>query len=565
MTDQSSEQRARKACTLCRQRKRKCNGEKPCAACKKWREECIYVPRRHHSITHKAKRTEETQRGQCFNSSSKANQDTRPEKYPTVLANDGISTCRESSLPGDFQLRSLEANIPAVFVKLLGLNMEATALALPSRLQCYAWNLGFQSSNIFVPELVGITDLLTVVEMRERTLVFFAEVHPVYNFMDQESLSSAITQRWSSPTSTSNSADSVLCGVAVLAGLFCGLSGDTETRLSQMARIALEISCNTDNPTVDDVTAWLLRVIYLRMTSSPHTTWMACCTLMHMVEATKMHFDSPQDSILAESLEDCQPDRRRRIYCISQLFNLWVSADCGKSKVNLRGSSTQLPVSVWTPDQVALWSMSDFLDPDCPRDFTELENGLSSLRSIECSHSMLELLRCNIALCIFRRIRSLGRNMSDTCVEHLLSLADRALQSAIALIERRSPWWHIANIPFQLICVFLVIDSRHSFSRLPVALDVLRRVADTYKTKITQESNQVATRLVDLKRRQRLEDVTILESALSTADGSSLNFNIDRFAGSPGPLDPNNPLYFNFGIEQGNLTAYDLSQMFLPG
>lgn len=59
---------------------------------------------------------------------------------------------------------------------------------------------------------------------------------------------------------------------------------------------------------------------------------------------------------------------------------------------------------------------------------------------------MLELLRYNIGLCIFPRIRSLRCNLNDTSIGRIL---DPGFQAATALIDRRLPWWHISNIPFQ--------------------------------------------------------------------------------------------------------------------
>jgi hypothetical protein len=449
---------------------------------------------------------------------------------------------------------------------MLGLNMDASSTP---RLQCYAWNLGSQSESSWPSKQLSITEIVTLSEMREFALVYFAEVQPVYNFLDQESLNSAITQRWSdgvSALTSSSSSDAVLCGIAAIAGLFRGINSPLDAQLVQTTRIALEKSCNIDVPTVDDVVAWLLRVIYLRMTSSPHVTWMACCTLMHMVEATKLHFDSSKDSILAESQEDRRPDQRRRIYHIAQLFNHWVSLDCGKSKVDLRGATTALPESVWTPGQLALYRMSEFLDPDIPRDYIELVNGQTALTAIECSHPMLELLRCNIALCIFRRIRSLGHNMTDAATNQVLMLADRSLQSAMALVERRTPWWHIANIPFQLICVFLVIDNLASLARIQDALNVLFHVANVYKTKTTQESCQLARKLVVLKRCQRLEEITFLDSSLSIFNEPTMaGSTVDRTEGSSWVVDNSNLSTFDLDISQTSLDAFDLSQMFLPG
>ena len=91
--------------------------------------------------------------------------------------------------------------------------------------------------------------------------------------------------------------DSLLLGVAALGCLFGHWPVAIETQLVHSARIALEY-CQLPAPQIGNIVGWLLRVIDLRLTSSPHATWMASCTLMHLIETTKLHFGSSTDSIL---------------------------------------------------------------------------------------------------------------------------------------------------------------------------------------------------------------------------------------------------------------------------
>lgn len=553
--------RARNACVLCRERKRKCNGEKPCSTCERFQDECTYINSRHRRRGSRRVATKPL--------------DTRDHSASRIS---DCSTGNMTERPGSHseKIRNLEANTPVAFFKLLGSHRDVPTASLP-QWQCHAWNLDLPVQVPQGSEPLAITDIISLEEMRERALIFFAEIHPVYNFLDQQDISSSITKRWlehaessrieetnSTSSPTSNGAiDSVLCGIAALAGLFRGIRGPVEARLIQSARISLERTFNSDIPTVNDVTAWLLRVIYLRLAGSPHATWMACCTLMHMVETVGLHFDSTMDSMLVEPRGDFENDRCRRIYCISQLFNMWVSLDCGKTRINLRGASYSLPISVWTPDQLALWRASEFLNPDIPRDQCELEKELSDLQSVACSHSMLELMRCNIALCIFRRIRSLGCNASEASISHLLSLTDSGLQAATVLIDRQSPWWHIANIPFQVLCMCLVIDNRASLSRVQTALAILKRVYTNYNTRKTGASYELACRLANVKRRQRLEELTLLNNALSSYDQNNEDPVSESLGSRFEPSDFGEFQYFDMGFNNGVDGVYDLSNMFL--
>ena len=295
--------RSKTAGSSCRERKRKCNGDLPCSYCVRNQHECSYdaQPRR-----------------------------GRRARNPTIPAS-------EPWTEGPTQLQLLEANSPAVFVQRLASN-SSTALPMALGLPCYAWNLGFGPELMFLPNVGDLTEILTVADMRHLATAFFSEISPVYDFLDRPAVEEAITRRWihSIPY---DAVDSLLLGIAALGCLFSPTQArgtELERHLVYSGRVTLEYSSQLLSPDVDHVVGWLQRVIYLRLTSTPHATWMASCILMHMVETTKLHFNSESDSILALSLSaaTCPPERRRKIYHVAQLFNTWVSLDCGKSPVD---------------------------------------------------------------------------------------------------------------------------------------------------------------------------------------------------------------------------------------
>ncbi|KAI9928240.1 hypothetical protein ASPWEDRAFT_182166 [Aspergillus wentii DTO 134E9] len=490
----SDRQRSRKACISCRERKRKCDGGLPCTYCLRNEHECAYEHTR---------RKKKMQRYL----------DRKPQLQTSPTDGEGTSPKPGMAVEpkNQSQLRLLEANSPAVFVRRLGLKMNP---AVAPRLNCYAWNLGSHKEIACLPPASCITEILTLTEMHELASIYFAEVGPVYNFVDREEVDNAIVKRWLHQLPY-DPIDSLLCGVAALGCVFGRMSSALETQLVHRARIALEHSSQLASPEVDQVVGWLLRVIYLRLTSSPHATWMASCTLMHMIETTKLHFEPASDSILAQSTEPgCLPERRRRIYCIAQLFNTWVSLDCGKSQVDLRGASSQLPETSWTTDQRELCRLSDFLTPKTDRDYDELETELFNLCTLEPAHPMMQLLQCNIGLCLYRRVRALGRTMSDDALDTLMDLADKALKAVDGLVRISSPWWHIVNIPFQLVCIFLVTDHTQSLTRLSEALQTLKLVADRYDTSIARESYDIAQLLVRQQRQRRYDELRSLDHAL---------------------------------------------------
>jgi hypothetical protein len=480
MSTEIAKQRTRGACISCRQRKRKCDGQNPCTYCFRNEHHCKYDDDRK-----KAKSRDHRKRW------SRGSQD--------------------ENIDETFQLRLLEANSAAVFVRRLGLKINP---ALAPSLSCYAWNLGLNREVACLPESLSITNILTSLEMRELAEHYFTHVGPAYSFLASDYLDGVITNRWANE-SLSDPADSLLCGVAALGCLFDHRSSALENQLVESARNALEHSSFLPSPEINHVLGWLLRVIYLRATGSPHANWMASCTLIHMIETTKLHLEPSDESILSKSGEEFPAELRRSIYWIARLFNAWVSSDCGKSQVELRGASSELPRQSWTKEQEELCFVScSFLDPKFNLEPSEMEAELARIYALEPVHPMLLLLQCNLALCFFRRSRAMGRFMSDSSLNLIFGMLKSSLGIVNELVSTFSPWWHVVNIPFQGVMVLLVINSDQALRLLPEALRTLHRIVNEYKTDMCQESYEIACFLVAQERQRRIRKLDYLSSAL---------------------------------------------------
>ncbi|CAG7923647.1 unnamed protein product [Penicillium olsonii] len=496
-------QRSRKACISCRQRKRKCEGEYPCTYCVRNEHECRYEKGRK-----KHKR--------------RANPQISQEEPNTP----------DGKEEDNSQLLFLEANFPAAFVRQLGLKINPT---LAPRLNCYAWNLGLDSEETIPVHSPSLPEILSLEKMHHLTNSYFQHVAPVYNFLDREHIETAIFTCWSNQ-SFGSSAESMLSGIAALGCLFGGRQNGLETRLVRSARNALEYSSTLPCPEMDHVIGWLLRVIFLRATSSPQATWMACCTLMHMVETTQVHLEPSKNRILAQSGNSCPANLRRRVYWIAQLFNTWVSLDYGKSPVELRGASTELPGEIWTKDQQELCSISCYLGQQSDLESSDIDSEISDLAALTPPQPMLQLLKCNIALCFFRRARALGRSIAETSTGEILKMSSNILGVVTSLVESASPWWHILNIPFQIVCVCLIVDTDQALRLLGEALAILKKVHGRYMTRMTKESYDIACLLVNEEYRRRASRLEHLKDAavghmapvdLEAAEGSRMMTSLD--------------------------------------
>ncbi|CAG8053472.1 unnamed protein product [Penicillium salamii] len=480
MSNDSALQRSKRACVSCRQRKRKCDGEIPCGYCLRNEHDCKYPKGRRK---HKRHNRQDIPQGE-------------------IEASDGKDESNS-------ELRLLEATFPAAFVRQLGLKINPT---IAPRLSCYAWNLGLESENMIPAHTPSLMEILSMDEMGHLAESYFKHVDPVYEFLDRRNIETAISTRWCTQSSES-SVDSMLSGIAALGCLFESRQKSLEARLVRSARNALEYSSTLPYPEIEHVVGWLLRVIYLRATSSPQATWMACCTLMHMVETTKLHLEPSTNWILAQSGNSCPTNLRCSVYWIAQLFNTWVSLDYGKSPVELRGASTKLPNEIWTKEQRELCSISCYIGQQFDLESCDTDSEISDLAALTPPQPMLQLLKCNIALCLFRRARALGRSIAEASMIEILRISGKILAVVRDLAESSSPWWHILNIPFQIVCLCLIVDNDQAVQLLGEALEVLQEVDRRYATKMTEESYEIACLLVNQEYEKRAKRLGYLKDA----------------------------------------------------
>ncbi|KEQ63468.1 uncharacterized protein M437DRAFT_10442, partial [Aureobasidium melanogenum CBS 110374] len=493
--------RAKLACAPCKSRKRRCDGQSPCTTCTEFEYDCYYEhhPRKKNGAMAQTTMVPSPQSPAAMLAASV--DDVRPERNSIF---DGPAS----------HLQSIEANSGAAFTRSLGLRMDS--MEAP-RLHMFAWNLGLRDEPIKTSSFRGsIVDILSSQEMSELASVYFAEVHPVYGFVDRVSVESMITSRWTLDL-RSEISDTILCGIGALGCLFSHKRSHLEAQLVHIARMMLEHSTNFPNQSVQHVIGWLLRVIYLRLTASPHATWMASCTLMHTIEATRLHLEPSIEFVLSHPIEVCDPELRRRLYTVAYLFNTWISYDNGRSRVDLHGASCSSPTadsSGCSTDFLDICQLSKFLGPAKIRDSSELEKALSRAYLLAPTHPMLKLVKCNIVLCIYRRLRAPGFAIPTRSLEQILSVIDMGLTTIEQMIQTKSPWWHVSNVPFQIVCTLLAMDTSKSVSRLQRSLRALHSVYQTYGTNVTEESYTTARVLVRLHRRQKQEDLAMLDECL---------------------------------------------------
>ncbi|MCJ1414014.1 hypothetical protein MMC32_000339 [Xylographa parallela] len=489
--------RSRVACEPCRERKRKCDGFKPCTTCSEWGYDCAYESQSRYN--------------------PRVTKDLPAEPAPRPKSPE--QKVEASNAHG--LVRRLEANSGAAFVRRMGLKIDSVKAP---KLSLFGWNIGkrqlssaFGSANPSLP----ITEITTLEHMRSLAQVYFKKIDPCYGFIDRRQFFERLETRWQSPL-VSELYDSVVGGVAALGCLFSQRNMTiTELHLIEYARSILETYVLSGVPPVDLLTAWTLRVSYMRMTDSPHATWIASSTLMHLVEAAGLHLESRTDTVLPRSsIADCDPSIARRVFGVAQHLNMWTSFDLGLSQVSFQKNNVPLSPSTraedYTNELLGLLPVSASLAPgESKDDETHLEATLAGILDRFHSEPPSVMAQCNLVLCILRRMHTQHLEVSPPLADKVLELLKKGLSSSRTMAMTCSPWHHMANVPFHITCVLLVMDTRSSLAILPEAMQTLKFVASTYDTETMREAWSAAYLLVMLHQQRRKDDLEVFTETLS--------------------------------------------------
>lgn len=301
-----------------------------------------------------------------------------------------------------------------------------------------------------------------------------------------------------------------------------------EAELVNLAKLHLESTSTISSPTQDQVTATLLRTIYLRATARPHASWLQSCALMHQIEACGLHQEISNIAIVspaAPEIRASETDTRRRLFWVSWALNRIISYEYGRSRVNPPGASVKpFDTSESSTNSHILVALANIIPEDTHTQDDEeilIQNSLHALHQISVDSEPLTLLKTDIAFCLYRRLRSLRAkaSVSAETTALVISIGLSALPTVLHLAKQRLPWWTVISVPFQLVCVLLAIDSRESLSHVAQAMNTLECVGRHWDTHMAREAVGCAGLLVKLSRRRKEEDLRYLESSMPRSSG----------------------------------------------
>ncbi|KAJ8114974.1 hypothetical protein OPT61_g3269 [Boeremia exigua] len=430
---------------------------------------------------------------------------TQISEPPQELQPQGQQVQEQQGLP--YYLRSVQSNSGAAFVRLLTTTLESNQN--PSPVRMLAWNLFLGERR--KPDIFGVclTDVLKEIEMQDLAAVYFAKFHPCYAFVNLGTVARDISDTWNYH-GRSDAREAMLCGVAAIGSLFSTTQNlRTESALVAIAKRLLDPS-TAGPPSLHLSAAWLLRTVYLRLTAKPEEAWLASCTTLHMIDAAgSMSRVGLDTSPVLDGSSDVS-DIRKSLIGVAQHLNIWLSFDLGRRRVVLP-SLTALPLASkpgeYTTELLGLLPYSEVLDP---------ANELSSETLLKMLEDVLDrthneppsvLAQCNLTLCIYRRLHPSSLAIPDCIKINVFRLMQKSLLAVLSALDQGLPWHHVANIPFQVLCLLLFIDTAQSFALLSDALSCIVAVNNAYQTEATREAETAAYTLVQLHRERREEEL----------------------------------------------------------
>ncbi|TQW00977.1 hypothetical protein V2A60_002005 [Cordyceps javanica] len=524
------------ACSECRRRRRKCDGSQPCAQCQAYGYACSYHDAESTSDTANdpARRQPETvpHRSSRAAVSATADEDAQqpPPPPPSTLI-----VSRERG-------RLINANSAVALPHLVG---QELAMEQPLRLHSYAWNLGIRPERRgAVAAASSLSDYLTLAECQALCGVYFAAVHPLFAFLDGECFARRLAQGWPALEGGGRpNFAAVVALVAALGSFFAAPPGSAHPREQDVQRHGLSIlDLALSSPVaaidMDAVAGWILRALYMRLTTRPAISCLASHTAMHLCEIMGLHRDLAGSSAPAPAapatpatpaalskaaFSDEELEARRRYFCAARFLNLLLATEYGLSGVAPRHARCTAPVSVPGAHIEALHALAGVLgDADAAAgaglgsdDFADL---FARLRDVpRGDDAVVALFAADACLCLLRRFAAASSRPGKHVTEVSAAVLRRALDGVADLLAEGRTWWNMLSVPFQSVCIGVSADDMSLLSLLPAAMELLRTMADRFGSHMAREALATAQQVIAASRGCTDAKLAVKDAALTHA------------------------------------------------
>ncbi|KAJ6784082.1 hypothetical protein PWT90_07135 [Aphanocladium album] len=534
------------ACSECRRRRRKCDGNRPCAQCQAYGYGCAYdaensSPQSSSEAVNASRSMETVVQRRQNRAARSASADVDDEAAAAAVTPSKLIVNRERG-------RFVNANSAIALPHLVGQELSA---AQPLRLHSFAWNLGLR------PERRGalatsLSHFLTLTDCQALSAVYFDAVHPLFAFLDPESFSRRLVQHWSTLESQPNFT-AVVAMVAVL-GSFFSPPARTHLREDDIKRHGLAIlDFALTNPTavdMDSVAGWILRTLYMRLTTRPAISCMASHTAMHFSEIVGLHRDVVDDATATANpaaFSNEELEARRRYFCTARFLNQLLTTEYGVSGVAPRHSNSIPAASVPGAHIEALYTMTAVLkDVEAAAtaglDSDEFTDLFRRLQDIPQANDTVSLFTADVCVALLRRFAAASSKPGPKITTTAAAILQQALASIANLLVAERTWWNMLSVPFQVICISASADSIGLLSLLPTAMELLRTMADKFGTHMVKEALATAQQVVTASRgctdaKRAMKDAALTHAPpAADIDWSSFDTGFDMGAGEWPPV-----------------------------
>ncbi|KAJ5569962.1 C6 transcription factor [Penicillium hispanicum] len=506
--------RSRQACLPCRRRKRKCDGKLPCNLCKGYEYDCQYDS---HSQLTPLKRLAPSH-----------GSESQPGGKPARISPAQRTSRRipdSSMLPGIIEPskpRYVGRSSVVAFPLYVGLEVQATKLP---RLHSFAYHTGIRKE----PSCAVTHKLAERISWNTtRSLIEFytAVIHRVFGFLDMDIVYTLCEKHWHGQPQDMVF-EAMICGILGLASLFSDtLDEETETWMILHAKEVLEDPGISRFPSLEMIAAWILRTIYVRCTGRPHVTWMCSCTLMHLVEATGLHH-TPE--FMMQATGNVTPNAEvsdivNRTAQVANCLHILIGFEYGRSIMTFTHQALEpVPPAArkadLTPQLCALVAAVPTNQgmEDSILMTQQLTSALEKVTEMHVDHDFLVLLRADLALGIYRRLRIMDSGHQHGPNDRVVAAGILALPAARSLACQNQPWWNIVGTVFQFACALLVMDTPTSCEKLAETIDTLEFIVDRLGTHLAKEALSTARHLVRASLDKKRKGVEILDKIVRAA------------------------------------------------
>lgn len=417
--------------------------------------------------------------------------------------------------------RFVRANSAVAFPRILGMAFESDSIP---RLHSFGWHLGLRAQ----PQLaqIDITALLTWADMQRLAQTYFSIVKPQIGLLEEGLFWERISARFAAPTGH-NDLDAVALGVAALGSYFSEDAHALETEFASHAKTLLISKSMDISPSLDDVAAWILRTLYLRLTQRPHASWLASMITMHQIESSGLHKELQTIAVVypATSQTARNSKVRRRLFWVARALNVLIAFDFGRTR-RLRSNIDIVTTKRFAPEAGSsahlLVDLAEYLpDDNGAKDgqtdpHLSFETPLKNIQELQTESDFLLLMKAEVVFGIYRRVWLMSVTDVKERSDIVMSIGEAGLAAAERLLRSKTPWWGILHVPFQFICVLLAVSTPKSLSLISRAMTLLREIAQIYDTHVSREAYSQAIILVQMSRKRKAREIEALD-ALPTA------------------------------------------------